>query len=82
MISRKYRADELIGRKCRPTHEIKNGAGMVITPDTVCTIRFAHYGVEIKTEKCECCGMYAIISRIPRADLELIEESEDKHGNI
>ena len=74
MISRKYRADELVGRKCRPTRKIKNGAGMVITPDTVCTIRSAHYGVEIETEKCECCGMYAIIGHIPREDLELIEE--------
>lgn len=72
MIPRKYKADELIGLKCRPTHPIKNGAGMVITPDTVCTIVSAHYGVEIKTEKCPHCGMYAIISRIPREDLELL----------
>ena len=73
MISRKYKADELIGKKCRPVRSIKNGGGQVVTPDTVCTIRSAHYGVEIATEKCPCCGMYAIISRIPREDLELIE---------
>lgn len=72
MISRRYKADELIGLKCRPTHPIKNGAGMVITPDTILTIRSAHYGVEVATEKCPCCGMYAIISRIPREDLELL----------
>lgn len=72
MISRRYKADELVGKKCRPIHSIKNGAGMVITPDTVCTIVSAHYGVEIKTEKCPNCGMYAIISRIPREDLELL----------
>lgn len=72
MISRRYKADELVGKKCRPIHSIKNGAGMVITPDTVCTIVSAHYGVEIKTEKCPHCGMYASISRIPREDLELL----------
>ena len=73
MISRRYKADELVWKKCKPIHSIKNGGGMVMTPDTVCTIVSAHYGVEIKTEKCPCCGMYAIISRIPREDLELIE---------
>ena len=73
MISRKHKADELVGKKCRPVYSIRNGAGMVITPDTVCTIVSAHYGVEIRTEKCPCCGMYAIISRIFREDLELIE---------
>lgn len=72
MISRRYKADELVGKKCRPIHSIKNGAGMVITRDTVCTIVSAHYGVEIKTEKCPHCGMYASISRIPREDLELL----------
>lgn len=72
MISRRYKADELVGKKCRPIHSIKNGGGMVITPDTVCTIVSAHYGVEIKTEKCPHCGMYANISRIPREDLELL----------
>lgn len=74
MIPRKYKADELVGRRCRPVHPIKNGGGMVITPDTVCTIRSAHYGIEVATEKCPCCGMWAIISRIPREELELIEQ--------
>ena len=73
MISRKYKAYELIGKKCRPVHSLKNGAGMVITTDTICTIRSAHYGVEIATEKCPHCGMYAIISRISREELELVE---------
>lgn len=74
MISRKYKADELIGRKCRPVHSIRNGAGMVITSETVCTIVTAHYGVEVKTDKCPCCGQYCFISRIPREDLVLIDD--------
>ncbi len=77
MIPRRYRSNELIGRKCKPVHSIRNGAGIVITPDTVCTIRSAHYGVEVSTEKCPCCGMYCIISRISRDELELIDERSD-----
>ena len=74
MISKKYKAEQLIGRKCRPTRNIINGAGDGITPDTICTIRAAHYGVEIQTEKCPHCGQYCRITRISREDLELIDE--------
>lgn len=38
MIDKKYRGEDLIGRKCRPVRNIRNGAGQGITPNTVCTI--------------------------------------------
>lgn len=76
MISRKYKAAELVGRKCKPVRNIKNGWGNVVSKDTICTIVSAHYGVEIKTDPCPCCGQYCHISRISREDLELIDEVE------
>ena len=74
MIPKKYRATELVGRKCRPTHNISNGNGNAITPATVCTIVSAHYGVGIKTDPCPCCGQYCYIYKISREELELVEE--------
>lgn len=73
MIPRKIKSDDLVGRKCKPVRNIQNGAGHGITPNTVCTIISAHYGVEIKTDPCPCCGQYTVISRIDRKDLDLID---------
>ena len=76
MIPTKYKGSDLIGRKCRPMYAFRNGAGNGVTPDTVCTIVnvVRGHGFVIETEKCPHCGQYAHISRIPRRDLELIEE--------
>ena len=73
MISRKIKSDDLIGRKCRPIHSIKNGAGNCIGSETICTIVSAHYGVTVKTDECPYCGQSAYISRISREELELVE---------
>lgn len=82
MISKKYRGEDLIGKKCRPVRNIRNGAGQGITPDTICTIvRVVRgHGFIIQTEKCPCCGQYAWISRVSRNDLELIKEEEECGG--
>lgn len=81
MIPIKYKGSDLIGRKCRPMYAFGNGAGNGITPNTVCTIVdvVRGKGFVIETEKCPHCGQYARISRIPRRDLELIEE-ENNHA--
>ena len=73
MIPRQYKSEELVGKKCRPLREMQNGGGQGITPDTICTIVSAHYGITIKTDPCPHCGQYAKISRIDRKDLELVE---------
>lgn len=73
MIPRRIKSDDLIGRKCKPVRDIQNGAGHGITPSTICTIVAAHYGVEVKTDPCPCCGQYAVISRIDRKDLDLVD---------
>ena len=76
MISRKYRASELVGRKCRLAegYEIRNGAGQGITRSTVCTIVDASYGITIKTEPCPHCGQYCYIRRVDRKELDLIPD--------
>lgn len=76
MIDKKYRGEDLIGRRCRPVRNIRNGAGHGITPDTVCTIVSVvrGHGFVVQAEKCPYCGQYAWISRVSRNDLELIEE--------
>ncbi len=76
MISRNYRAKDLIGLKCRVADGdvILNGAGQAVTKNTVCVITDARYGVDIKTEPCPCCGQYCVIKRIKRERLTLIDE--------
>ena len=78
MIPRGYKGDYLIGRKCRPVRNIRNGGGCVVTPKTVCTIKevVRGLGFTIETEVCPCCGQQAYIRGVSRCDLELIEEPE------
>lgn len=79
MIGQKYSGKDLIGRKCRPMRNIRNGGGQGITPETVCTIVSVArgHGFTIQTEKCPHCGQYAWITRVNRNDLELIAEGND-----
>lgn len=75
MIPKKYSGEELKNRYCRPVRKIKNGAGAVISPDTICRIVnvVRGHGFIIETVKCSHCGQSAYISHIAREDLELIE---------
>lgn len=77
MIPRKYTADQLIGRKCRPTCKIRNGSGGGVTQKTICTIVNVTRGsgIAIVTEPCACCGQYAYIRGVNRNDLDLINEA-------
>lgn len=79
MIPTKYKRDDLIGKKCHPVHDIKNGGGAGITPATICTIVdvVRGHGFTIKTDVCPHCGQYAYIARIPRNCLELIKEDAE-----
>ena len=78
MIDRKYRREDLIGKKCRPIRSIKNGGGDGITTDTICTIKdvVRGHGFTIQTDKCPHCGQYAYITRVNRQDLRLFEGNE------
>lgn len=82
MIPKKYRKEDLIGKKCRPIRDIRNGGGEGISPATVCTIKnvVRGSGITIETEKCPCCGQYSRITRIGRNELELIDDVEAEHG--
>lgn len=75
MIDPRLKGSDLIGRKCRPVHSIRNGGGQGITSDTICTIVAVTrgHGFTIQTEKCPHCGQYAYITRVARNDLELLE---------
>lgn len=78
MIDRKYRREDLIGKKCQPIRSIKNGGGDGITTDTICTIKdvVRGHGFTIQTDKCPHCGQYAYITRVNRQDLRLFEGNE------
>ena len=75
MIDHRIKGEELIGKKCRPTGTIRNGAGECVSGDTICTIVnvVKGQGIVIMTEKCPCCGQQAYIRRVHRNDLTLIE---------
>lgn len=81
MIDKKYRREDLIGKKCRPLRNIRNKGGEGISPSTVCTIVnvVRGHGFIIETDKCPCCGQFSRISHVDRNDLELIEDAEAKH---
>lgn len=75
MIDRKFHGEDLIGKKCRPVRNIRNGVGQGITPKTVCTIVSVvrGHGFIVQAEKCPHCGQNIRISHVNRSDLELIE---------
>lgn len=79
MIPTKYKGEDLIGRRCRPLRNIRNGGGDGITPNTVCIITnvVRGHGFTIETVPCPCCGQYAHISRVRRCDLELLQEDNN-----
>lgn len=76
MISKKYRSEELMGRKCCPVRKIRNRAGNGITPNTICTIVgvVRGRGITIETPECPHCGQSTRITGISRNELELILE--------
>ena len=76
MIDKKLRGQDLIGRKCRVTRQIHNGAGQGVSPETICTITrvVPGLGFVIRTDKCPHCGQYAWISHVSRDELELVKE--------
>ena len=78
MIDKKYRREDLIGRKCRPVRDIQTNGGDGISPATVCKIVevVRGHGFTIKTEKCPCCGQYSYITGVSRNDLKLILEED------
>ena len=77
-IPKSYKGADLVGRKVRPTHSIKNGGGCCVSPDTVCTIVSVvrGHGFTIKSEKCPYCGQSAYIARVHREDLDLVFEDK------
>lgn len=82
MIDHRIKGELLIGRKCHPTKQLRNGNGDGVTPNTICTIVevVRGHGITIETEKCPCCGQYAYIRRIHRNDLTLLEAEDGEHG--
>ncbi len=72
MIPKKYARDMLIGRKCRTTEKMHNGAGAGLSPGTLCTIKdvVRGKGITIETEPCSCCGQFAYITRVQRKSLD------------
>lgn len=78
MISRKYKADELVGRKVVFERDLENRVGNGFSRGTVATIISAHYGVDVKTEPCPHCGQYGYIRKLSREDLSLLDSGEAK----
>lgn len=58
----------------RTTRDLKNGAGICIPKGKVVKIVGFGRSFTIKTEKCLHCGLWAYISGITRADVELLSE--------
>lgn len=77
MIDKKLRGKDLIGRKCRPTCQLRNGAGQGISPDSVCTIMnvIPGHGFTIRSDNCPNCGQFAWMTHVERKNLELVDEA-------
>lgn len=74
MISRKYRAYQLHGKRVRFEQDMETRGGQGVLKGTVGTIIDASYGITVKTDFCPCCGQYCIIRKISRDDLTLLYE--------
>lgn len=80
MIDPRLKMEHLVGKKCRPSVEIRNGAGECISKDTICTIiRVVRgHGLTIQTEKCPHCGQSALIRGVSRVELTLLDEVKNE----
>lgn len=83
MASRKFRINPPPGHKhvrdwngltVRTKAEMRNGMG-VIPEGTTCVVEGAGggMGIQLRTNRCECCGLSFFISRVTPSDVEIVE---------
>lgn len=79
MIPTSIKGNDLIDKRCRPVHPLRNGAGQGITPQSVCIITdvVRGHGISIRTEPCPHCGQCAYITGIDRSELELCDNQDN-----
>lgn len=64
------------GLKVRSRQEFRNGLGSV-PAGTVFTVERNFSGMHLISDPCQCCGVRFRISKVPEADVEIIEAPPD-----
>lgn len=77
MIGKNIKMTDCIGKYATLDHSIMNGAGQCIAKGSKVKITYAGRALEIKTETCPCCGQSCYIRGVKKAELTLIEDSEE-----
>ena len=73
-IPRRFKADELQGRRVRADKDIRVANGKCAAAGSVLTIISAHYNLQLRTKTCPHCGQSFIVYGVRRADVTLLEE--------
>lgn len=69
----KMNQHQLVGRKVKTLSDLGNSLA-ILPKGAICTIKYAHRGLELISDPCPCCGVSIVISGVKRNEVELIEE--------
>lgn len=72
MLPNNIKSRDMVGMHVKLCRNVMNGAGIVVPKGTVVEITSVARGFSIKTDPCPCCGLYARIRGITRAEVELV----------
>lgn len=75
-IQKRFKADELQGRRVRADKDIRAAGGKCIAAGAVLTITSAHYNLQLRTDTCPHCGQSFVVYGVKRADVTLLEEDD------
>lgn len=78
-IPKRFKADDLRGRRVRTDKDIRVASGKCIAAGAVLTITSAHYNLQLHTETCPHCGQSFVVYGVKRADVTLLEEDDGEN---
>lgn len=82
MISKKYRASELLGKLATADRDLKTRGGQALAAGTQVEIIGCVGGIggiTVQTGVCPECGQSTIVSHLKREDLSLVETEPEKN---
>ena len=75
MIPSEVKYRDLIGKEVVFDRDYVSQQGLCVSRGTKAKVRFySKEGYTVETEKCSCCGNWAILKRIKKEDISLAEE--------
>lgn len=74
MIPKSVTMKSFVGKHAVTTRDLQNRYGVIAQGTEVLVFDSNSYGMDIRTPKCECCGVSIRMTHVKRGDLTLCAE--------